>query len=134
MPSFNKKYFLAAICLFLIEIGIALFVRDRIIRPYGGDFLVVVFLYCLLKSFWNIPVKNAIFGVLFFAYTVEALQYFDILGMLGLSGNKIASVVLGNHFEWLDMLLYTIGALAIFSIEQIKAELSQNHQDLRNPK
>lgn len=90
------------------------------IRPYGGDFLVVIFLYCFLKSFFRIPVKNAIFGVLLFAFFVEASQYFGLVTVLGLRENKIASAVLGNHFEWLDMLLYVLGALAVLGGEQIK--------------
>ncbi len=129
--QFNSTYFLAALLLFFTEVFIAAVVQDSFIRPYGGDFLVVVFLYCLLKSFSKIPVKNAIFGVLFFAYAVEAFQYFDLPGMLGLSGNKIALVVLGNHFEWLDMLIYSLAGVFIFIIEQARGNFSKKRAEAK---
>lgn len=119
--QFHFNYFAGAVILFLAEVAIAAFVNDAFIRPYGGDFLVVIFLYCLLKSFFNIPVKNGIFGVLFFAFAVEASQYFEVLSLLNLQDNRIASVVLGNHFEWLDIFIYLLAALCIYSAEKFKA-------------
>jgi len=119
--QFHFNYFAAAVLLFFTEVFIAAFINDKIIRPYGGDFVVVIFLYCLLKSFFNIPVKNAIFGVLFFAFAVEASQYFGLLSLLNLQDNRIASAVLGNHFEWLDIFIYILAALCIYSAEKIKA-------------
>nr|WP_255702498.1 DUF2809 domain-containing protein [Salinimicrobium sediminilitoris] len=100
---------------------IAAFVQDCFIRPYGGDFLVVIFLYCLLKSFFRLPVKNAILGVLLFAFAVEGSQHFKLIYLLGMQDNTIASAVMGNHFELLDMLLYTLGALAIFGTEKLRS-------------
>lgn len=120
MFHFDKKYCLYAILFFLLEVFIALYVRDSYIRPYGGDFLVVIFLYCLLKSFFKIPVKNAIFGVLLFAFAIEGLQYFGFAKHMGLQENLIASVILGNHFEWLDMLFYTLGALTVYFVEMVR--------------
>lgn len=120
MFHFDKKYCLYAILFFLLEVFIALYVRDSYIRPYGGDFLVVIFLYCLLKSFFKISVKNAIFGVLLFAFAIEGLQYFGFAKHMGLQENLIASVILGNHFEWLDMLFYTLGALTVYFVEMVR--------------
>ena len=120
MVVFNLKYFLAALLLFFILVFIAVFVRDSFIRPYGGDFLVVIFLYSVLKSFFRIPVKNAIFGALLFSFFVEALQYIRLINFLELQDNKIASVVLGSHFEWLDLLVYSLGGLTIFIIEKLR--------------
>lgn len=117
MIGFHKKYFFAAIFLFLLLLFIAAFVRDSFVRPYGGDLLVVIFLYCLLKSFLRIPVKNAIFGVLGFAIAVEIIQYFRMIHLLGLEKNKIAVTVLGSYFEWLDILFYALGALLIYVAE-----------------
>ena len=39
----------AACVLFVLEILIALFVRDAFVRPYGGDILVTVLLCCLMR-------------------------------------------------------------------------------------
>lgn len=95
-------------------------------RPYGGDFLVVIFLYCLLKSFFKKSVKNAIIWVLLFAFLVEGLQYLHLIKVLGLEGNRLASAVLGSHFEWLDMLLYTLAAGTIFLAESFRIGLKKN--------
>ena len=38
MFSFNLKYFLFALVIFISELLIALFVRDKFIRPYLGLF------------------------------------------------------------------------------------------------
>lgn len=126
--QFNPGYFLATLLLFFTEVFIAVFVKDAFIRPYGGDFLVVIFLYCLIRSFFKIPVKNAILGVLLFAFAVEATQYFKLVELWGLQDNGVASVVLGNHFELLDLLIYSLGALSILLIERIRAaSFRSNH-------
>lgn len=115
---FQKGYFLAAVLLFFCEFLIAIFVDDKFLRPYGGDFLVILFLYCLLKSFFLIPVKKTIFGTLLFAYFLEGLQYLHISELLGLQNNKLFITVLGNHFEWLDVVIYTLAGIAIFVFEK----------------
>ena len=115
--SFRAGYFLTAVFLFFVEVVIALFVRDSFLRPYGGDFIVIIFLYCLLRSFFRIPVKNAIFGVLFFSFFLEGLQYIKIVELLQLQESEVASTVLGTHFEWLDILIYILAALFLFAAE-----------------
>lgn len=120
MTTFNKKYFLAGIILFLVEVFIAIYVRDKFIRPYAGDFLVVMLLYCFLKSFLKISVAAAAISVLAFGYLIEALQYFKTIYLLGLENDRIMGIVLGSHFEWADLLAYTLRILTIFGIEKIK--------------
>lgn len=119
MLTFRKNYFFAAVFLFLVEVFIALYIRDAVIRPYGGDFLVILLIYCLLKSFFKIPVKNAILGTLAFAFLVEGLQFIKLIKLLGLEGNSLASAILGSHFEWLDMLLYSLAALTLLGFEKM---------------
>lgn len=119
MFTFNRKYLLFSILLFLIEVMIALFVRDGFIRPYVGDFLVVILIYCVVRTFITAsPVKVAI-GVLLFSYFIEVLQYFQIVDRLGLSGNVIAKTVIGFGFEWWDLLAYTLGAGLILLLEKL---------------
>lgn len=117
MFRFNRTYFIIAILLFITEVIIAMYVRDTIIRPYGGDFLVVILIYCAVKSVMNISVTTAAIGVLLFAYLIETLQYFHIVKVLGLQDSKIASVVIGTGFEWMDILMYTGGVLLVWLIE-----------------
>jgi hypothetical protein len=116
--SFNKNYFLATLLLFLIEMGIALFVKDRFIRPYFGDFLVVILLYCFLKSFWNgSPLRVGIY-VLIFAFVVEIGQYFQLVKLLGLNHSELARTVIGTGFDWGDLVAYTSGILVVLVIEK----------------
>lgn len=117
MLTFNLRFFLLTILFFVTEVLIALYVRDNFVRPYVGDYLVVMLIYCAVRTFIKAnPVKIAI-AVLLFAYLVEVLQYFRIVDRLGLSGNLVAKTVIGYGFEWLDMLAYTLGVLTILLIE-----------------
>lgn len=119
MFQFNRNYFAVTVLLFLTEITIALYVHDNFIRPYFGDFLVVILLYCFLMSFLKISVWVAAALVLVFSFAIETAQYFNIVEKLGLQSNKIVKVVLGNSFAWIDLLAYTLGILAVISMEKI---------------
>lgn len=116
--QFNKRYFLYTILLFLIEVLIALYVKDSIIRPYGGDFLVVILLYYFVRTFWKGPAFQVALWVLIFAYTVEVLQYLKIVDLLGLTGNRLAEIVIGTGFSWWDMLAYTLGILVVYFLDK----------------
>ena len=116
--QFNQKYFLYTVLLFIIEVLIALYVKDSIIRPYGGDFLVVILLYYFVRTFWNgAPFKIAL-GVLLFAFTVEILQYFKLVNLLGLQGNRLAEIIIGTGFSWWDMLAYTLGIIVVYFLDK----------------
>ena len=114
---FRKNYLLFAIVLFLVEVLIAVYVRDRIIRPYGGDFLVIGFLYCLCRTFLKFSPEKVLVLVLLFAFAIEALQLLKISEVFDLQKHQWLNIVLGSHFEWLDMLVYCLGALTILLIE-----------------
>jgi hypothetical protein len=118
MLQFNRTYFAFTVFLFLLETAIALFVHDNFIRPYFGDFLVVMLLYCFLKSFINLSVWAAAGLVFLFSFAIETAQYFNMVEKLGLQHYKIAKVVLGNSFAWMDLLAYVLGILAVISIEK----------------
>jgi len=119
MLSFSFRYFLFALALFLIEVFIALYVHDSFIRPYVGDYLVVMLMYCAVWTLIKItPVKLAI-GVLLFSYVIEVLQYFSIVDRLGLSDNNLAKTVIGFGFEWIDLLAYTLGVATILVLERV---------------
>ena len=81
---FHKGYFGWSVLLFLTEVIIAVFVHDNFVRPYVGDLLVVILLYCFLKSFVDIRVEKAALYVLVFSFAIEGLQYFHIVRLLGL--------------------------------------------------
>ncbi|WP_160166673.1 ribosomal maturation YjgA family protein [Arcticibacter svalbardensis] len=91
MLNFNKYYFIASVFLLIIEILIAIFAHDQIIRPYVGDLLVVILLYCFIKSFLNLPVTGTLIFVLLFSYLLETLQYFNLVQHLGLGNSRMNS-------------------------------------------
>ncbi|VXB88523.1 conserved membrane hypothetical protein [Flavobacterium sp. 9AF] len=118
MFLFKKQYFIATILLFLTEVGIALYIHDDFIRPYMGDVLVVLLLYCFIQSFFTFSVKATAVFVLLFSFTIEFLQYIHIVEKLGLQKYAIARTVLGTSFSWIDLLCYTIGVILIVLIEK----------------
>ena len=115
--TFNFKYLILTIILFLIELAIALFIEDRIIRPYVGDILVVCLIYCFLRIFLQAESWKIALGVLLFAFTIETLQYFDYVKLLGLEKNRILSVAMGRSFAWNDFIAYFVGFLLIILSE-----------------
>ena len=117
MATSRTTWFYLAACLFCLEVFIAAFPHDRIIRPYVGDLLAVISLCCFVQSVVAVPTKPALLAVLLFAYIIEIAQYFYLVTYLGLAHSKLALVVLGSHFEWIDMLAYTAGALLVWAIE-----------------
>ncbi|HWB28553.1 MAG TPA: DUF2809 domain-containing protein [Chitinophagaceae bacterium] len=118
MFRFNKAYFIWMLTLLAAEIFIGVFMHDSIIRPYGGDFLVVILIYCFVKSFTTWATKTACIAVLLFAYLIEVLQYFKLLVHLGLKNSTMAKLILGNAFSWTDMLMYTLGILFVAYAER----------------
>ena len=123
MVKFNNYYFLLAVALFGLEFYIGNSMHDNIIRPYGGDFLVVIFLYCLVKSFINFPVLLTVAWVLIFAYIVEVSQYFHLVRLLGLQHSKVARILLGTSFSFIDLGMYTLGVLVVIVVENLKDSL-----------
>jgi DNA integrity scanning protein DisA with diadenylate cyclase activity len=117
---FYKSYFLLALALFITEVLIGTYMHDAIIRPYGGDFLVVILIYCTIKSFFDFPVLQTAFYVLIFAYAVEISQYFHLVKLLGLQNNRAAKILLGTSFSVTDLLAYTLGILLVIIIESIR--------------
>lgn len=111
--TFHRSYFILAILLLFIEICIGLYVKDDFIRPYGGDFLVVILLYFLVKSFSNISVLSAALGVLLFSFTVEFAQYFEIVEFLHLQDNKLARIVIGTSYSTEDLVAYCLGIITV---------------------
>ncbi|MBK7271420.1 MAG: DUF2809 domain-containing protein [Flavobacteriales bacterium] len=64
-----------AALLFVIEVLIALFVRDSFVRPYFGDVLVVMLIFFTLLALWPGPPVRLAMGVLLFAFVVEATRH-----------------------------------------------------------
>jgi len=102
-------YALAAALLFAVEVAIALYARDRFVRPYLGDVLAVILVYCGLQAvlpFRPLPAALLAFTIGAVIEIGQAVQVLDLLNV----HNRVIRVVLGGSFEWLDFLAYAAGA------------------------
>ena len=117
MLTFRPRYLLAAVLLLLVELWIALYVRDRLVRPYGGDFLVVILIYCVGRAFVRWSVLAVAIATLLFSFAVEIGQYYSLVDRLGLRGNRAAEIVIGMGFSWGDLLAYTLGIAVVVLVE-----------------
>lgn len=115
-------YLSLSLMLFFIELFIALFVRDRFIRPYFGDVLVVILIYTVIKVIFPEKPKLLPIYVFIFAVLVEVSQYLDLAELLG--GGVILSTIIGTSFSWLDILCYFIGTIAIYPLELLLKKAS----------
>jgi hypothetical protein len=118
---FSRSY----ACLFLgllgVEVVIALFVHDQFVRPYVGDSLAVILLYCLIRTFFGWPQLRVLGGALLFACCLELGQYFQLVSRLGLQDNVPLRVILGTVWSPLDLVAYAAGAAAAYAIERAVA-------------
>lgn len=117
--TFNKYYFVAFIILLLTEILIAKFLISGFIRHTFGDFLVVILIYCFFKSVLTAKPLHVALGVLAFSFLIEFLQLFQLLKLLNLEHNRMATLILGSTFQVSDLVAYTLGILFILIIEFI---------------
>lgn len=118
MFRFHKGYFGLTVVLLLIEVLIAMYVHDNFIRPYFGDFLVVILMYCFLKSIADPDVRLTAMAVLLFSYLIEIFQYLNFVERLRLGNSEIARTLMGTSFAWMDILAYTTGILAVLWFER----------------
>ena len=124
----RKSFLIYAVLLFVIEVLIARFVPSGFIRGFVGDVLVVILLFCMARTL--VPVVNAkgelinrfchtpwlALAVLLFAFGIEFGQYWGLVDKLGLGGNRLARIVIGSHFDPLDLLAYFVGYLILMGL------------------
>ena len=109
--------------LFLLEILIALFVHDHVIRPYIGDLLVTVLLCCLCRAVIPGRLKLLPVYVFLFAAFVEFCQYIDVVKLLGLENNALLSTLIGRTFSVSDLFCYALGCLVFWVGEYTASSL-----------
>ncbi|WP_452227916.1 MULTISPECIES: ribosomal maturation YjgA family protein [unclassified Lacinutrix] len=113
----NNKYIIASILLFAVEALIAIFLKDGFIRHTFGDYLVVILMYCMFKSFIKTKPFYIAIAVLIIAYGIEFLQRTNFLEVLNLQNNRLAILILGSTFSISDLLAYTLGVITILIFE-----------------
>ncbi len=131
MPFFSMNFRAVpwAVGLFVTEVLIALYVRDRLVRPYGGDFLAVILVYCGMRVFAG-RVSSRCLGTMAFAIgvLVEVVQLLNVPARLGLSHYPVLSITLGTTFEWRDLLASALGVLLVTAVDE-HTELIRNRCD-----
>lgn len=115
--KFSKIYFILFIAIFLIEVAIAKYATG-FLRHTIGDYLVVILLYSLIKSFLNLSVEKTAFFVLCIAYLVEFLQLTSLQNMYPEKYTKWFQIILGTSFSIGDLIAYTLGVISILLIEK----------------
>ena len=113
----NYKYVATFIILLIVEIYIALFIHDNIIRPFVGDALVVGVIYFFLRSFISKSIKLLPVYIFLFACFIEVSQYFNLILLLHLENFKIARIIIGATFDLNDIFCYFVGTILIFLYE-----------------
>ncbi len=105
----------SALAVLCAEVLIALFVRDRFVRPYLGDVLAAVFVYLGLRTLF--PEKPRFASAIAFgiAAAVELLQLTDLSGIFG--EGSVFSVIVGGTFDFADLACYFVGAAACFILD-----------------
>ena len=124
--TFNPKYFVAFLVLFIIEALIAYYLKSGFIRHTFGDFLIVILMYCFLKSFLIIAPKKVALVVLVISFAIEILQYFNLNHFLGLQDSHLAKLILGSTFQWSDLLAYCLGVLFVLILESLSTKTSKS--------
>ncbi|SFZ92713.1 Protein of unknown function [Flaviramulus basaltis] len=113
----NKTYLIISILLFIIEVLIAWYLKSGFIRHTFGDFLAVILLYSIVKSFLDINSFKLAIYVLVFAFIIEFLQLANILKAFNLENNNLIKTILGSTFQISDLVAYTLGIITILIIE-----------------
>ena len=116
MPK-RAIYFLIFLCLLLVEIAIATYLKTGFIRANLGDLIVVIVLYCLLMSTLKPSVKTGLVLTLAIAFTIELLQLIDLTRFFPQEYKQLATLILGSHFSWLDLLMYVLGIVCVWITE-----------------
>lgn len=112
----HRPYLIKFLVLLIIEIAIANFGFHPIIRGYVGDILVIPLLWYFAKSIYPFKSIPLLMALTLIAVLVELFQLFSFSPT-----NKILKIVLGNTFDWLDLLCYGLGALSIYIIIKINS-------------
>ncbi|MCP9201255.1 DUF2809 domain-containing protein [Gramella sp. GC03-9] len=119
-------YFTGFLLLFIIEVLIAIYVSDDFVRPYLGDFLVVIMIYCFLMWISRIAILKGLASVLIISFAVEFFQLINIVKVLQYQLPEIFFIILGSSFSFWDLLAYSLGILFIFGIEYFRSYSSEN--------
>ncbi len=117
----------AFIVLLSAEVCIALFVRDSFVRPYLGDVLAVVTVYCGGRIVFPHRFAFLSAAVMVTALCVELLQLTDFSALFP-EGSFLA-VLVGSTFDPCDLLCYGAGGILCVVCDIILYKLRKRKQN-----
>lgn len=112
---FNKKYGFIFLTILIIEILIAYFVTNPMIKESIGNTLVIVLIYSLIQTFFDFDKLKTIIGVGIFALLVKVTQLWLMDNFN--PENKLLSTLIGNTFDMNDIWAYIAGCALIYMLE-----------------
>lgn len=106
-------YLIVALIIFFIELLVIK--TEGFIRYTVGDFLVVIMIYCLLRSIKKISARAAAISVFILSFVIEFVQLTQISKSELFKEYEFLQLVLGTSFSIEDLIAYSLGiALAYF--------------------
>lgn len=107
------RFAIVEVLLILIEFFIGIFVHDNFIRPYGGDIIVVVVLYALVRIVCGAHKRPVALYVFIFSFAYEFTQMIPLVDLLGIH-SRFMRILMGTSFSWADILCYLTGCAICF--------------------
>ena len=117
---------LCALVLLAVEILIGLFVHDSFVRPYLGDTLVVILIWCVVRTVILDKFAWLSCAVFLFAVLVEISQIFPLCDVLGIE-NRLIRTLMGTSFAWGDIVAYFAGCLGTLVIDTVFITGNKKH-------
>jgi len=111
--SIRSKYLGLTLALFLLEVLISTRLAGiPFIRGSLSDILVVALVYFLVQALRTVKPLPLAIGVFLLACVVEVTQYFHLARALHLPKGSLFTLLAGNTFSFMDILMYLIGSVA----------------------
>ena len=114
----RSVYLLLAIGLFAVEVLIATKLSHfAFVRGSLGDVLVTMLLYFAalsLRDFERWSLSACVFA---FACLTEGAQYLHLAQALGLAKGSVLRVMIGDSFQWADILCYFVGSATALALD-----------------
>ncbi|MFE8729698.1 ribosomal maturation YjgA family protein [Aeromonas hydrophila] len=109
----------------IVIFGIGFYAEGAFWRGFLGDVMIVVLLFSFFNMIVIQPAWRGAIAALILSFVVETFQYFHLVDFLGIE-NKFIRIVIGTHFDWLDIIAYTLGFLICLVIGgEYKASIIQ---------
>jgi len=116
--TIRSKYLGLALILFLLEVLIATrLARIPFLRGSLSDILVVALVYFLVRALRTVQPLPLAIGVFLLACVVEVTQYFHLARALHLPNGSLFTILAGNTFSFMDILMYLIGSVASLAVD-----------------